>query len=71
MPTFRIRAQWWGPDGKHCGVADDTFEGADAIEALDNAVPCQWMTGDFTHCTVKIEPLPVTASPSTQETGDV
>jgi hypothetical protein len=70
MPAFRIRAQWWGSDGKHCGVADDTFEGAEAIEALDNAVPGSWRTGDFTHCIVKIEPLPDTAPSSTQEGVD-
>lgn len=56
---FRIRAEWWGADGRQCNVADDTFEGADAIEALDNAVPGSWFTGEYTNCIVKIEPLPI------------
>ncbi len=65
---FRNRAKWWGPDGKQCGVADDTFEGADAVEALDNAVPGSWFTGEYTHCTVKIEPLP--DAPPTSNGGE-
>jgi hypothetical protein len=34
MARFRIRAQWWGPDGAQVGVADDTVEGSDACEIL-------------------------------------
>lgn len=58
MPAFRIRAQWWGPDGAQVGVADDTVEAYDACDALDNALPSQWRDGQFTHATITIEPLP-------------
>lgn len=37
MSKFKIRAQWWGPDGAQVGVADDTTEADDACFALDNA----------------------------------
>lgn len=58
MPAFKIRAQWWGPDGAQVGVADDTIEAADACEALINAMPSESREGQYTHATITIEPLP-------------
>lgn len=62
MTSFRIRAQWWGPNGAQVGVADDTVEADDAVEALDCASPGEWRTGQFTHATITIEPLPAVAA---------
>lgn len=66
---FRIRAQWWGPDGAQIGVADDTVEATSAVEALEDAVPCQWRDGQYTHATISIEPL-ADRSPSPSEVQD-
>lgn len=53
---FRVRAQWWGPDGAQIGVADDTVEATSAVEAMEDAIPCQWRDGQYTHATITIEP---------------
>lgn len=54
---FRIRAQWWGPDGAQTGVADDTVEGSDACVVLEDALPGSWCDGQYTHATVTIAPV--------------
>jgi hypothetical protein len=66
MPAFRIRAQWWGPDGAQVGVADDTVEAEDACNALLAALPDGSPVGVYTHATIKIEPLPPQKADETQ-----
>src|SRR5262245_13341886 len=66
MPTFKIRALWLGPNGAR-GVADDAVEAADACDALDNAVPAEWVTGQYSHATITIEPL---SPPRTEQDAD-
>ena len=58
MKPFRVRAQWWGPNGAQVGVADDTVEAEDACHAATFAVPVEYQVGVFTHATITIEPLP-------------
>lgn len=58
MPAFRIRAQWWGPDGAQVGVADDTVEAEDACHAVNFSLPTEYRVGEFTHATIRIEPMP-------------
>jgi len=67
MPAFRIRAQWWGPDGAQTGVADDTVEASDACSALDHAVPGSWRDGQYTHAEIRIEPLPEPRKPKSED----
>lgn len=57
---FKVRAQWWGPNGAQTGVADDTVEADDACDAVEDAIPCEWRTGQYTHATITIEPIPET-----------
>ena len=61
MPSYRIRAQWWGPNGAQTGVADDTVEADSACDALDFALPGEYGLGEFTHAEIRIEPLPADA----------
>lgn len=54
---FRIRAQWYGQDGRQMGVAWDEAEGESACDVIDDALPSEWRDGEFTSATITIEKL--------------
>lgn len=68
MPTFKVRAQWYGPNGAQTGVADDTVEADNACDALDFALPGQYGLSEYTHADIRIELIPPqkAASPSAE-----
>lgn len=51
---FRVRAQWFGPDGQQTGVASADVEADSACDVLDEALPGEWMPGEFTSATITI-----------------
>lgn len=51
---FRVRAQWFGPDGQQTGVASADVEAGSACDVLDEALPGEWMPGEFTSATITI-----------------
>lgn len=54
MPKFRVRAQWCGPEGRQMGVASEDVEADSACDVLDEALPGQWLVGEFTSATITI-----------------
>jgi hypothetical protein len=68
MPTFKIRAQWYGPNGAQTGVADDTVEADSACDALDFALPGEYGLGQYTHADIRIALIePQKSAPSPAE----
>lgn len=67
MPAFKIRAQWWGPDGAQVGVADDTAEAEDACNVLMAALPDSSPAGVYTNAEIRIEPLPHPHKPKIED----
>lgn len=57
MPRFKVRARWYRDDGTVFCVADDTVEGEDACDVLDDALPGSWEEGQYTSVTITIEKL--------------
>lgn len=54
MPKFRVRAQWYGPEGRQMGVASADVEADSACDVLDEALPGQWSVGEFTTAQISI-----------------
>jgi hypothetical protein len=55
---FRVRAQWFGPDGRQMGVASEDVDADCACDVLDEALPCQWREGEFSDATITIKLVP-------------
>lgn len=51
---FRVRAQWLGSDGQQTGVASADVEANSACDVLDEALPAEWMPGEFASATITI-----------------
>lgn len=51
---FRVRAQWYGPDGAQLGVASTDVDADSACDVLDEALPGSWYAGEFTSATITI-----------------
>lgn len=51
---FRVRAQWFGPDGTQVGVASADVDADSACDVLDEALPGSWDVGEFTSATITI-----------------
>lgn len=60
MPKFRVRAQWYGPDARQMGVASADIDANSACDVLDEALPGQWMDGEFTSATITITEVKAT-----------
>lgn len=54
MPKFRVRAQWYGPDGNQLGVASADVEAGSACDVIDEALPGEWSVGEFMSATITI-----------------
>lgn len=59
MPKFRVRAQWYGPDARQLGVASTDVEADSACDVLDEALPEEWTTGEFTSATITISKVEI------------
>ena len=55
---FRVRAQWYGP-GRQMGVASADIEADSACDVLDEALPGEWLLGEFTSATITITQVSV------------
>jgi hypothetical protein len=51
---FRVRAQWFGPDGQQTGVASADVEDDSACDVLDEALPAEWHVGEYVSATITI-----------------
>lgn len=56
---FRVRAQWLGSDGQQTGVASADVEADSACDVLDEALPEEWTTGEFTSATITISKVEI------------
>jgi len=43
---FRVRAQWYGP-GQQVNVSSTDVEADSACDVLDEALPGEWVVGEF------------------------
>ena len=57
---FRVRAQWYGP-GQQTGVESGDIEADSACDVLDEALPGEWLVGEFTSAKIDITQVSGTA----------